>query len=165
VSLPDAESREFQVYMVDFPDGRGLMRQRLRIPRAGSGTGRVFETLKPFTMTSPFPDWIDPRARQIGEIEGFKAICFLPLIARNHIVGVLQLNRRTPAPFGNEDLEFLMPLANQIAIAVDNASEHRKVTEAKQRLVEQSTYLREEIRTEHDFEEIIGSSIGLRKVL
>ena len=38
VSLPDLERNDFQVYMVDFPDGRGLMREQLRIPMQGSGS-------------------------------------------------------------------------------------------------------------------------------
>jgi formate hydrogenlyase transcriptional activator len=165
VSLPDLEHNDFQVYMVDSPEGSGFMREQLRIPMQGSGSGRVLETGKPLTWTFPFPDWIDPRARRIADTEGFKAICFLPLMVRNSVRGVLQLNRCTPTPFTDEDLEFLGPIANQVAIAVENALEHRRVTEARERLLEESSYLRDEIRTEHDFEEIVGSSIGLRTVL
>jgi formate hydrogenlyase transcriptional activator len=180
VSLPDPENHEFQVYFVDAPGGNGYMRRELRIPMKGSGSGKVFETRKPFMMNAPFPDWLDPRAHRIVESEGFKAVCFLPLIVRRpdaacepgsasqsgeRVVGILQLNRRTPVPFSDEDLVLLGPLANQVAIAVENALEHRKVTEASERLREQSSYLRDEIRTEHGFEEIIGGSTGLKAVL
>ncbi len=165
ISLPDAERDDFQVHMVDFPDGKGLMREQLRIPRHGSGTGRVFETGKPLTMTAPFPEWIDPQVRRINESEGVKAICLLPLISRDHVRGILQLNRRTPNPFTDEEVEFLGPIASQVAIAVGNALEHRRIRDAQKRLSEESLYLRDEIRLEHDFEEIIGGSPGLRAVL
>jgi len=165
VSLPDLEHNHFQVYMVDFPDSKGLWREQLRIPRDGTASGRVFESGKPLTMTAPFPDWLDPRVRKIGEIEGFKAICFLPLISRDRVQGILQLNRRTPNPFTDEDVAFLGPIASQVAIAVSNALEVRRIKEAQERLSEESSYLRDEIRVEHDFEEIVGGSAGLRAVL
>jgi formate hydrogenlyase transcriptional activator len=165
ISLPNPDHNDFQVYMVDSPDGNSRTRDEIRIPMQGSGSGRVLESGKPLTWTFPFPGWVDPRARRIAEIEGIKAICFLPLIVRERVRGILQLNRQTPTPFTDEDLEFLGPIANQVAIAVENALEHRRVTEAKERLLEESSYLRHEIRTEHDFEEIIGGSVGLRSVL
>jgi formate hydrogenlyase transcriptional activator len=165
VSLFDSEHSEFEVYLVDIPNGKGLWREHLRIPMAGSGSGRVFETRKPLTMAVPFPDWIDARVRNVAEIEGVKGMCLLPLTVRDRFVGILQLNRRTENPFSEQDVEFLDPIARQVAIAVDNALEHRKVTEARQKLLVQSSYLRDEIRTEHDFEEIIGKSVGLRAVL
>jgi formate hydrogenlyase transcriptional activator len=165
VSLPDPRHGDFQVYMVDFPGGNGVMREQLRIPLTGSGSGRVLETGKPLIMTAPLPDWLDPRARRIPEIEGFKAMCFLPLIIRDRVQGILQLNRRTLTPFTDEDLEFLAPIASQVAIAVGNALEHRRIREAQERLSEESSYLRHELRVEHDFEEIIGASPGLRAVL
>ena len=165
ISLPDPERDDFQVHMVDFPDGKGFMRKQLHIPRNGSGSGRVFDSGQPLIMTAPFPDWLDPRARQIGEIEGIKAMCFLPLISRDCLLGILQLNRRTPTAFTDEDVAFLGPIANQVAIAVGNALEHRRIKDAQKRLSEESSYLRDELRLEHDFEEIVGGGPGLRAVL
>ncbi|HYB76670.1 MAG TPA: GAF domain-containing protein, partial [Candidatus Bathyarchaeia archaeon] len=165
ISLPDAERGDFLVHMVDFPEGKGLMRKWLHIPRHGSGSGRVFDSGQPLTINVPLPDWLTPGAREISESEGIKAMCFLPLISRDQVVGILQLNRRTPTPFTAEDVEFLTPIADQVAIAVGNALEHRKIKEAQERLSEESLYLRDEIRVEHDFEEIVGNSASLRAVL
>ena len=165
VSLPDPEGNEFHVHMVDFPDGNGVMREQLRIPMQGSGSGLVWESGKPLIWTEPFPNWLSPQARRIVDVEGIKAICFLPLISRERVRGILQLNRRTPTPFTDADLELLGPIASQVAIAVENALEHHKAMEATKRLSEERLYLRDEIRTEHDFEEIIGGSVGLRSVL
>ena len=165
ISLPDPEGDFFEVNMVDFPDGKGMMREQLRIPRHNTGSGRVFDSGQPLTIVAPLPDWMDPRARRIGEIEGIKAICFLPLISRERTLGILQLNRRTENPFSESDVEFLKPIASQVAIAVGNALEHRRIKQAQARLSEESSYLRDEIRLEHDFEEIVGGSPGLRAVL
>ena len=165
IALPDPERDDFQVHVVDFPDGKGLMREQLRIPRQGSGSGKVFDSRKPLTMAAPYPEWVDPNVKSINEREGIKAICFLPLISREHVLGILQLNRRTANAFTEEEVEFLAPVAGQVAIAVGNALEHRRISEAQKRLSEESLYLRDEIRLEHDFEEIIGGSAGLRAVL
>jgi formate hydrogenlyase transcriptional activator len=165
ISLPDAERGDFQVHMEDFPDGGGFMSRQIHIPRHGSGTGRAFDSGQPLTVTVPLPDWLSPRAREIYEIENVQAVCFLPLINRERVLGILQLNRRKPIPFTEEDVEFLKPVAGQVAIAVSNALEHRKIKQAQERLSEESLYLRDEIRVEHDFEEIVGSSATLRAVL
>ncbi|HYY23841.1 MAG TPA: sigma 54-interacting transcriptional regulator, partial [Candidatus Udaeobacter sp.] len=46
-----------------------------------------------------------------------------------------------------------------------NALEHREVTQSKQRLEEERVYLQQEIRAEHNFEEIIGQTRILRQAL
>jgi formate hydrogenlyase transcriptional activator len=165
ISLPDPERGGFQVNKVDIPDGKGVMREQLRIPMTNTGSGHVFAAGRPLTMTAPFPDWLDSRARKINEVEGFKAICFLPLTIGGHVRGILQLNRRTLTPFGEDEVAFLVPIANQVAIAVENAMEHHRIMEAKQRLSEESLYLRDEIRNERGFDEIIGGGDALRSVL
>jgi formate hydrogenlyase transcriptional activator len=48
-----------------------------------------------------------------------------------------------------------------VAIAVDNALNYRQVTESRARLAEEKRYLQDEIRTAHNFDEIIGSSAAL----
>src|SRR5688572_29843123 len=53
--------------------------------------------------------------------------------------------------FAGEDAEFLRQVASQVAIAVENALEYHELSESRQRLAEEQLYLREEIRTEHNF--------------
>src|SRR5260370_20661760 len=89
----------------------------------------------------------------------------LPLVSRNRILGLLGLGRRDESAFSQADIEFLTQVANQIAIAVENALEYGQITEAKERLAEQKGYLEDEIRREHNFEEIIGNSPKLKAVL
>ena len=67
--------------------------------------------------------------------------------------------------FSPEEIELLGEVAKQIAIAVENAQAYREITELKDRLAKEKLYLEEEIRTEHNFEEIVGESAALRRVL
>ena len=80
-------------------------------------------------------------------------------------VGVLSLASRKDAAFTHADMEFLRQVTVQIAIAVHNALQHRALSESRERIVEQKSYLEEEIRAEQDFEDIVGSSRALRAVL
>src|SRR4029078_12942790 len=67
--------------------------------------------------------------------------------------------------FSKDDVELLGQLAKQVAIAVENALAFRKIDELKKKLEEEKLYLEEEIRSGHNFEEIIGSSSVLKRVL
>src|SRR2546430_4625808 len=58
-----------------------------------------------------------------------------------------------------------MQVASQIAIAVENALAYRQITELKDKLAQEKVYLEDEIRSEMNFEEIVGTSVALRRVL
>src|SRR5438552_6359276 len=67
--------------------------------------------------------------------------------------------------FNEDDLAFLGPVANQIALAVQNAVAYREISQLKDRLVRENIYLESEIRSELHFEDIVGSSQALKLVL
>ncbi|HET9908857.1 MAG TPA: GAF domain-containing protein, partial [Anaerolineales bacterium] len=45
----------------------------------------------------------------------------LPLVVRNKILGVLDIHSDTPQAFGGEDIDVLQTLADQVAVAIENA--------------------------------------------
>jgi formate hydrogenlyase transcriptional activator len=67
--------------------------------------------------------------------------------------------------FPERDAELLRHIANQVAIAVENALAFRRMADRAQTLREEKLYLQDEIRTEYNFEEIIGDSTSLRRIL
>jgi formate hydrogenlyase transcriptional activator len=97
--------------------------------------------------------------------EGFAVGCVLPLVSRGRIHGVLNLARREENTFSPDEVKFLMQVASQIAIAVENALAYSQITELKDKLAQEKLYLEDEIRTEMNFEEIVGKSATLRQVL
>jgi formate hydrogenlyase transcriptional activator len=50
-------------------------------------------------------------------------------------------------------------------VAVDNALAYRQISHVKQRLARENVYLESEINSELHFEEIVGNSEALRRVL
>jgi formate hydrogenlyase transcriptional activator len=87
------------------------------------------------------------------------------LISRNRAIGVLVLGRLRDDAFSQADISFLGQVANQIALAVENALAYREIRELKEQLSKEKLYLEDEIRTEMNFAQIIGNSASLRRVL
>jgi formate hydrogenlyase transcriptional activator len=52
-----------------------------------------------------------------------------------------------------------------VAVAIENAIAFQEIEALKDQLAKENAYLEEEVRTEHNFEEIIGASAALRRVL
>src|SRR5260370_37920612 len=67
--------------------------------------------------------------------------------------------------FTLEEVELLQPVAAQVAIAVENALAFKEIESLKNKLAEEKLYLEEEIRSEFNFEEIIGESPALKRAL
>ena len=78
---------------------------------------------------------------------------------------MLSLGTRRENAFCPDDLAFLTKVAHQVAIAVDNARAFGEVSELKNKLTQEKLYLEDEIRSELKFEEIVGRSEALRRVL
>jgi formate hydrogenlyase transcriptional activator len=165
LSLPDAENEQLRLYALDFPEGKGFFHEELIYSIEGSPSGTAFRTMKPLTLQSPFPGWLDSPIAQIAVREGLKSVCCLPLISRNRAVGVLVLGRLRDDAFCQADINFLSQVANQLALAVENALAYREIRELKEQLSKEKLYLEDEIRTEMNFAQIIGNSASLRRVL
>jgi formate hydrogenlyase transcriptional activator len=80
-------------------------------------------------------------------------------------IGGLTVGSLTREQYSEADADFLMEMASQIAIAVDNMRVHEEVESLKARFEAEAVYLQEEIKTEHNFEEIIGQSAPIRQLL
>jgi formate hydrogenlyase transcriptional activator len=77
----------------------------------------------------------------------------------------LNLGRKEDNAFDRQDVPFLQQVAAQIALALDNAAAYREIEELTQKLNKEKLYLQEEVRSAHDFEEIVGESTALKRVL
>lgn len=72
------------------------------------------------------------QARRFGEDEalakeGIRSTVRLPLIVRGQVIGVLFLDDAMPGRYSESDLELLVPLGEQLAIAIENARLHKEM--------------------------------------
>jgi formate hydrogenlyase transcriptional activator len=164
VCFPDSEGQRLRTFALDFPGSKGSISEGKFNAVDESIGGHVYRAGKPWT--GHVSDLLQLGLKDEAEIlEGLKTGCILPLVRRHRVLGLVSLARREEMVFSEADVEFLAQVVSQIAIAVENALEYGQLTEAKERLAEQKLYLEEEIRLEHNFEEIIGNSPRLKAVL
>jgi formate hydrogenlyase transcriptional activator len=165
ISLPGSEPGTFRVFALDFPGTKGFAKEELLVTETEDSPAKLaFETLKPViaSLGNAPPGSF---GRKIAAAEGFQTVCFIPLVNRGHAVGNLVLARTTEDTFTQEDVEFLSQAAGQIAIAIENALAYREISELKAKLAQEKLYLEEEIRSEMNFEQIVGNSPELKHVL
>jgi formate hydrogenlyase transcriptional activator len=96
---------------------------------------------------------------------GIRSGGVVPLIAHDRKLGFLGVGSFREDAFSEADQELLGHIANQIAIAVENALAYREIETLKNKLASEKLYLEDEIRTEHNFEELIGESQTFRRIL
>ena len=164
VSLLDPESWKSRLYALDFPQGKGFIREE-HVHTITGPSKRVLETLKPVIVERFDPADILPEIYEEVLAEGLKRTCLIPLVNRGRALGILSIARKSEANFAPEDVEFLAQAAGQIAIAIENANAYHEISQLKDKLVQEKLYLEEEIRSEMNFENIVGNSPALKHVL
>ncbi|HXP88131.1 MAG TPA: sigma 54-interacting transcriptional regulator [Bryobacteraceae bacterium] len=161
VTLPDPETGQLRLYALDFPGSNGVLREGITtVVDATSTVARVFETGQPINLTEA-----DIIADRLPAAAGAKSMCRFPLLGRKRVLGVLTLGTVRENAFADDDLAFLGQVASQIAIAVENAIAYGQIADLKDKLAQEKIYLEDEIRSELNFEEIVGTSDVLVQVL
>jgi formate hydrogenlyase transcriptional activator len=153
VALPDPEDGELRRYAVDHADFE------MSVGPASKRTETVFRTGKPVIAT---------KEEVVADPQGALAnlsLCLYPLIVRERVLGVLGFGTSRENAFTEDDLSFFGQVANHIALAVENSLAYGQVSELKDKLAQENVYLESEIRSELYFEEIVGNSEPLRRVL
>src|SRR5437667_3664851 len=159
VSLPDGASGQIRVFAMDFPHGKGLIKEDLLVAPS-TAVKKAMDTLKPVVLDSGESDNCVS-----GTAEGIRAQCIIPLVNRDRVLGILCPCRTTETPFVPEDVDFLSRASGQIAIAIENALAYHEISELKDKLAQEKLYLEEEIRNDSGFERIIGKSAPLKHIL
>jgi formate hydrogenlyase transcriptional activator len=89
----------------------------------------------------------------------------VPLAFQEKCIGALSVVSQKRDQYSDEHAAFLQDVANQVTLAIQNMQSYQEITNLKARLERENIYLREEILTEHNFEEIVGNSPALLKAL
>lgn len=132
-----------------------------RVPLGALKIGRIAQGWGPMATNDALNDDRLPNKRWLAET-GLKSFAGYPLSFRGELLGVLGMfSHRT---LSEDELERLAPFANQAAIAIKNAQLFGEVEKLQKQLEAENVYLQEEIKTEHNFEEIIGQTKAIRKV-
>jgi formate hydrogenlyase transcriptional activator len=165
MTLYDAKNNEWRLHALEAVAG-GDEYLEAGIPTSlDSPAGKAITTRTAIVIDkldyAEFPSELMKRAIEAG----FRSSCNVPLIAHDRVLGAVVLVSRQEAAFSQDDAEMLSNIAKQLAIAVENALNFREVELLKNKLASEKLYLEEEIQTQYNFEEIIGQSAALKKIL
>ncbi len=127
--------------------------------------GLVVQTQQPLILSSLAEAARWPRYLQCVQPLGANSVCILPLTTARRRLGTLVFASKAQGAYADADLDFLRRLANQVAVAFENALAFEYIEQLKERLEKEKVYLEEEIRIENHFEDIVGESAALRRVL
>jgi len=104
LALYDPETKRMRVQALDFPQGRGFIREEMSIAVETSPSGCAFSNRKPLLANRVDLERYDSEIARLLLAEGVKSICCVPLITRNRVLGALNVaslrdaafTRRTP---------------------------------------------------------------------
>src|SRR5579863_163460 len=134
------------------------------LDRRDSHAGWAFDHQRPLIRRNLDTESESSTERLLAE-QGVRSICVAPLIVAGKSIGTLNLASNKADEYSNADGELLQEVANQVALAVENMKVYEEIRSLHAKLEKENVYLREEIRSEHNFREIVGSSAALREVL
>jgi formate hydrogenlyase transcriptional activator len=160
IDLPSPEDGKLRIYALDYPGAHVPIEEGYE-PRADDKIApvRAFRTGEAVIHSGE--EIQEKPAREAG----IRSLAHVPMIGRGGIVGVLSLGTRREGVFSQDDLPFLTQVAHQVAIAIENARTFGEVSDQKNQLALEKLYLEDELRSELKFEEIVGRSEALRRVL
>jgi formate hydrogenlyase transcriptional activator len=166
LALRDAASGLLKIHALDFSSGPGgRFEQEATVPLDTTPSGLCFTTAQPLLARGAELDRFPNEFIRALRAEGVETICCVPLITQGRTLGTLNLASRREDAFPHQDVELLQQVSAQIAIAVENALAFKQIDALKDKLAEEKLYLEEEIRSEFNFEEIVGDSPALKRAL
>ncbi len=157
-------SNQLQCITLDFPESRGFVENipshKLKESDLESMRTRVPSVYGPEEIKS-WPDFVAQPLRS----ESIVSIANVPLMGSTKPLGTISLGSRQVNAFSQPDLDLLAQVSNQISLALENALAYGRLNVSRNRLEDERLYLESEIQSEYNFEDIIGRSPSLRKVL
>ena len=154
---------ELDLYALDFRSKGSSFNERTVMPLAETMASYILSTGKPWAGTREQACAIFPNDLLLKE--QFNTGCMLPLSGCNRVVGTLTLVRTRHHPYSQDELDFLTGVCNQIAVVLENALACQEISELKDKVAQEKLYLEQEIRSEMNFDQIVGDSPALRQVL
>jgi formate hydrogenlyase transcriptional activator len=137
----------------------------LELPIEESPGGLVWKTQQPLTVDDVMQERRFHKLMALLRENGIQSFCVVPLTTAQRRLGAMGFGSLQKRAYQEAELNFMQQVAKQVAVAVDNALAYEQIAQLKDKLTKEKLYLEDEIRTEFNFEEIIGESATLKKVL
>jgi formate hydrogenlyase transcriptional activator len=165
LTLWDEKSQEVDALGLHFAGPPLFDKEQARLRPEGMPTAEAIVSGKPVVAFDTDKDrYPSPHFARFVAM-GCKSVCSVPLITGNGTLGTLEIVRTTNDIWTDGDVEFLVQVAGQVAIAVENALSYRELSEIKERLATEKLYLEDEIRLDHNIGDMVGEGPAFQSVL
>src|SRR5881396_1151003 len=139
--LYDPDQEVVSRHALASPSGKGLLQEGFVGPVDSTPAGPAIRTGKPALFDEEDLKRLQSDVARLLLAEGVKSGCCVPLKSHNRLLGTLNIASLHPGAFSQDDVDLLSQVANQIAIAVENALAYRQITELKDKLTREEAYL------------------------
>ena len=165
LALLDAASGLLKIHALDLPGNSSFSKTEITVPLEGSPSGQCFAGGQVLITRGKDIDKFQLNVLRFLREQGVQVICCVPLITHGRTFGTINLASRNPDAFTPAEVELIQQVGAQVAIALENALAFKEIDALKDKLAVEKHYLEEEIRSEFNFEEIIGESPAIRRTL
>jgi formate hydrogenlyase transcriptional activator len=164
ITLYQPEKDTFRFLAVEGDLQSDYFQAGMETPRSETSVGWVYDHQRA-RVCGNLQDSVEFANERRLAAEGIRSICVLPMALQGECIGTLSFVSRERERYSEQDALFLQEVANQVVLAIRNMQSYDEIASLKGRLEKENVYLREELRAEHNFEEIVGNSPALLKVL
>ncbi len=164
VFLHDPERDVLRLFVLESSLSTSYFTVGLEMPSGESHVGRVFKTQRSLLRHDLAKERQYPMEDRALE-DGVRSYVIVPLVVRSTAIGALAVASVKSNQYSEADAEFLRDAAGQIALAIENMKAYQEIAALKARLEHENVYLQEEIHREHNFVEMVGSSLALLAAL
>jgi formate hydrogenlyase transcriptional activator len=163
VGLLDPESSRLQVHAFDLPND--VMLEGVAVDSLAAAIGANF-----FATGKSWSGRTEELAANEDEdptwaAAGFKNACILPLAGRDRVLGILAMCKCEDIAYTKDEVSFLKQVSSQVSIAVEKTLVYGELQKLKDDSGEARVFLEHELGSELNFEEIVGRSAPLQRVL
>jgi len=185
VLLYDEAAHKMCLHLLDAADHDRVL-PKPELPTEEMFAWWVYQHQQPLVIPCLEKETRFPRLVKFLTGHGFRSTCTVPLTTRHRRLGALGFGSTRPSAFSDEEVRLLCLVADVVALSIDDARNFeasrraqdalqverdrlRRLLDLNNRLTEQlaqeKLYLEDEIRSEMNFEDIIGVSPALNRVL
>ncbi|HJZ70017.1 MAG TPA: sigma 54-interacting transcriptional regulator [Blastocatellia bacterium] len=161
----DEESNRIRIFAIDRSERIQFGEEGVWVPLEDTPPGLAIRSRQAVLRERPsFAEFPSESYRRAID-EGIRSGCSVPIISRDRVIGVWNVASAREAAFTQGDADLLTEVGVQVAIALENALAYGEIEALKNKVTSEKLYLESEIRTEHNFEDLIGSSAVFKRIL
>jgi formate hydrogenlyase transcriptional activator len=134
LALYDADTKQLRLHSLGLPVTKNIILEGTVIPLEGTPTGLAFTSRRLVLRDlMDYDEFFNPITRKVDEALDLKSNCSVPLILEDRVLGVITLRSSKAGAFSAESAVLLQQIADQVAIAVENAINFRQAEHERDR--------------------------------